>query len=222
MTPSVLRAQLLTFINGGKAEQMKDFLHNLRNADFRSSGQILAEKDIWKNADFWHFASVLVRDNSKAFLGTMLKAASALRNFQPSQEFADACTSDIDKKKALEMLIPNASTPQAVQQLMSMFGIDEMDENIKAGILFRSGTSAAFFELFKLLKRSEDDEQLLRRYGVELIRKGDKRSFNLACIIKEYFGLSSLPGTFSLSLPPYELSRLDSSYESFVAILNKY
>ena len=45
------------------------------------------------------------------------------------------------------------------------------------------------------------------------------RSFNLACIVHHYFGLNDLPGTFSLRLENYELSRLDGNYEQFCKIL---
>lgn len=221
MTSSVLKNQLQVFISAGKAEALRNYLLTLRNADFRLAGVVLADKMLWKGADFWLFAAELVRANNRAFLGTMLKAAVALRYDKPTIDFAAACTTAIDRRKVLEALLPCCSAPSDVVRLIEQFCQESSDTSLRTGVLFRAGTAPCYFVLFNLLKQSEDDLSLLRRYGVELIRKGDKRSFNLACIIKEYFGLAELPGTFSLSLPPYELSRLDESYETFLTILNK-
>lgn len=221
MTSSVLRTQLAAYIKGGNAVSLRDYLLTLRNADFRLAGAVLADKTLWKGADFWLFATELVSANNRAFLGTMLKAASALRLDKPTPDFAAACTTEIDRRKVLEALLPCCTAPGEVMYLMELFGVERSEYTLRTGVLFRVGTAPCYYVLFNLLKLIEDNQQLLRRFGVELIRKGDKRSFNLACIIKEYFGLAELPGTFSLSLPPYELSRLDESYEAFLTILNK-
>lgn len=235
MTQSVLKDQLAVFIRAGKAEALRDYLLALRNADFRLAGAVLTEKTLWEVArteqadtDFWTFAAVLVTANSRAFLGTMLKAAVTLGLTTPSAAFAQACTTDIDCRKVLEALLPLATSPEDINALMLQFRTEENRGNkpgnpvtLTETLLFKIGTPPAYFVLFNLLKQHEDDAAYLRRFGVELIRKGDKRSFNLACIIKEYFALAELPGTFSLSLKPYELSRLDTSYTTFLTILNK-
>lgn len=225
MTPSVLKAQLAVFIRGGKSEALRDYLLTLRTADFRLAGTVLADKTLWEMlntesavADFWTFAAVLVAADSRAFLGTMLKAAIALRLNAPTPAFAVACTTAIDCRKVLEALVPTAATPMEVNALLQAFA---SEESVNEAVLFKVGTAPAYFVLFNLLKQHEDDAPYLRRFGIELIRKGDKRSFNLACIIKEYFGLPELPGTFSLSLQPYELSRLDTSYDTFLTIINR-
>lgn len=231
MTNSVLKAQLSVFIRAGKTEAMRDYLLSLRNADFRLAGMVLAEKTLWADADFWAFATTLVSANSRAFLGTMLKAALAQSLTTPTKAFAEACSTAIDCRKALEALLPTAKTPTEVNTLLQMFHADMAtapsgvivsdSTSSREPLLFKVGTAPAYFVLFNLLKQHDDDASYLRRYGVELIRKGDKRSFNLACIIKEYFALPELPGTFSLSLQPYELSRLDTSYETFLTIINR-
>lgn len=236
MTPSVLKAQLAVFIRKGKAEALRDYLLSLRTADFRLAGMVLADKALWVDAlqsvdfaaAFWEMSAVLVAANSRAFLGTMLKAAGVLGLTSPTETFAEACTTAVDCRKVLEALLPSAPDPVAVNSLLQRFRAEETAEE-KAGaatlsvetLLFKVGTAPAYFVLFNLLKQHEDDAAYLRRFGVELIRKGDKRSFNLASIVQEYFGLPALPGTFSLSLKPYELSRLDTNYSTFLTILNK-
>lgn len=226
MTPSILKTQIAVFIRQEKAESLRDYLASLRNADFRLAGQILADRQLWEhlpeataNTMFWHFAAVLVAANNRAYLGTMLKAATATKSLMPTVEFATTCTTDIDKKKVLEALLPTQNTPSDVNAMLQMFGFDSAAAT--ENILFKIGTPVCYFILFNLLKQYEDRHDYLRRICIELIRKGDKYSFNLACIIKEYFGLAELPGTFSLSLQPYELSRLDANYDTFLSIIRK-
>lgn len=226
MTPSILKTQIAVFIRQEKAESLRDYLASLRNADFRLAGQILADRQLWEhlpeataNTMFWHFAAVLVAANNRAYLGTMLKAVTATKSLMPTVEFATTCTTDIDKKKVLEALLPTQKTPSDVNAMLQMFGFDSAAAT--ENILFKIGTPVCYFILFNLLKQYEDRHDYLRRICIELIRKGDKYSFNLACIIKEYFGLAELPGTFSLSLQPYELSRLDANYDTFLSIIRK-
>lgn len=226
MTPSILKTQIAVFIRQEKAESLRDYLASLRNADFRLAGQILADRQLWEhlpeataNTMFWHFAAVLVAANNRAYLGTMLKAATATKSLMPTVEFATTCTTDIDKKKVLEALLPTQKPPSDVNAMLQMFGFDSAAAT--ENILFKIGTPVCYFVLFNLLKQYEDRHDYLRRICIELIRKGDKYSFNLACIIKEYFGLAELPGTFSLSLQPYELSRLDANYDTFLSIIRK-
>lgn len=220
MTNSILKTQLTAYVRQGRAEELCTYLSSLRNAHFRTASICLADASVWADAaDFWAVASALVATNNRAYLGTVLKAALATAHHVPSAEFAAACSTDIDRKKVLVALLPKAATPAEVNALLRLFAME--NDTAVEGLLFRSGTSASYFVLFNMLKHYEDQPDYLRRFGIELIRKGDKRSFNLACIIKEYFGLPELPGTFSLSLQPYELSRLDVSFDTFLTIINR-
>lgn len=221
MTPAVLNVLLMTYIKKGNAEGLRDYLATLRTTDFRLAGRLLSNPALWAEADFWHYAAVLVQADNRAYLGTMLKAAVGQSGTFPTAEFAKACTTDIDRKKVLEAYLPLMKKPQAAQDLMTLFSPEGTATDWWLGLFFRIGTPVSYFLLFNLLKRYEDRPEFLRRYGVELIRKGDKASFNLACIIQEYFGLPELPGTFSLVLPAYELSRLDTCYEAFQTILKR-
>ncbi len=215
------------FIQAGKAEELRDYLAALRNADFRVAGRLLGEKAMWaevSESEFWRMASVLVVANNRAYLGTMLKACQVLKCSCQVPEFAvfaSACITDIDKKKALEVLLPMQTTPNEVARMLSLFGLNEVAQNVRANLLFHTGTAPAYFLLFKELQQYEDQPAFLRRYAVELIRKGDKLSFNLASILQQFFALEALPGSFSLSIPTYELSRLTDAYDSFKKILTR-
>ena len=52
-----------------------------------------------------------------------------------------------------------------------------------------------------------------------LLERGDDRSFNLVSIVKHYFDLPEVKGVFSLRVQPYQLSRLDNSYQGFVQMM---
>ena len=73
----------------------------------------------------------------------------------------------------------------------------------------------SYFLLFNSLHFIEHDTDRLIRIASYLIRLGDTLSFNLASLMKAYFGLVQVKGTFSLALEPYELSRIASSYGVF-------
>lgn len=224
-----LRSRLAAFIVARSAEELRDHLRSLRNAEHRAASVILAEASTWKElteAEFWQFFLVLTKDNAKAYLGTLLKAVVALNRRAPMQfdhecltEFAERVASDIDRRKTLDALLPLLSSTTEIERLLALFDLRSSEERIRAGFLFRAGTPSSYFLLFRILQRWEDEPQTLRRFAIELIRRGDKTSFNMACIVREYFNLDALPGTFSLNLPPYELSRLDTHFEAFSKIL---
>ena len=56
---------------------------------------------------------------------------------------------------------------------------------------------------------------------MKLMREGSGIAFNLVSILKCYFDLPQVRGSFSLKLDAYELSRMDASYEAFRDILTR-
>lgn len=224
-----LRSRLAAFIVARSAEELRDHLRSLRNAEHRAASVVLAEAATWKalnEEEFWQFFLVLTKDNAKAYLGTLLKAVVALHRRTPMafdneelRKFAQQVASDIDRRKTLDAILPLLSNTAEIERVLMLFDLHNSEERIRAGFLFRTGTPSSYFLLFRILQRWEDDPTTLRRFAIELIRKGDKTSFNMACIVREYFNLEALPGTFSLNLPPYELSRLDTHFEAFSKIL---
>jgi len=72
-----------------------------------------------------------------------------------------------------------------------------------------------FYVLFHTLKYVEHDRSILIRTVYFLMKRGDDRSFNFASLLRSYFGLEEVKGTFSLKIEPYQLARLEGSYEAF-------
>lgn len=228
---AALRTRLSSHLALCRFDALRDHLLALRNAEFRAVSVVLAEANFWSSLSdeaFWSAFRTLCRADSRAFLGTLLKAAVGRRKRGGLQwtapDFLGFCREDataIDRRKMLEALLPLASTPEEAESLLAVLWHREEGEKVRAAQLFRAATSATYFLLFKTLRHFEDDKNYLRRVALELMRRGDKAAFNLAGMLREYFALGELPGTFALQLPPYELSRLDSRYDAFLKILNR-
>lgn len=173
--------------------------------------------------NFWHFFEIIVPTHTKAYLGTFLKAAA--RKFSTGgltsgrealQQFATEATA-IDLRKIIDHLLPSLTQTEDIEMLLGICCSGNTKSEIAA--LMRCNGNAGYYLLFGRLRKLEGEPELLRSHCLNLMRKGDHRSFNLACIVHHYFGLNDLPGTFSLRLETYELSRLDGNYEQFCKIL---
>lgn len=200
-------------------------LESLSSSEQKTAGHLLSENLLPENyPQFWTFFSYLVPRHPKAYLGTFLKAAcEGYRRGQIDfgveafRQFGHTQATPIDSKKTLDALLPLLRTPQEVDAVMRDFSRET--HAAQAGRLVRSGTAPCYYRLLMLLKHVEDDAGLLRSVCLGLIRKNDSRSFNMACIVCRYFGLTDLPVRFSLKLEDYEISRLDDSYEKFIKTL---
>jgi len=220
-----LLAKLSAAAVADTAEPLAQLLVQLSVAEFRTAGFLLAESVLpaLGSEKFWKYFVALVPMNSKAYLGTFLKAA--VRNYRVGllplsasalREFSKTATA-IDKRKVLDALLPEVKKMNEVQLLLQTFQAETLAA--AAPYLLKAHTPVCYCMLFRLLRTAETDPETLRRYALQLISYGDKISFNLASIIEQYFDLKGLPATFSLNLRPYELSRLDAAPETFIKIL---
>lgn len=219
----VLERRLLAYLGADDIQGLRSFLEGLSNQDFRTAGFLLGEKLLPKLANsptvFWNSFLVLVSSNSKAYLGTFLKAVITLYSagqfnldVLTLQQFADVA-SPIDCRKLLLTLLPVVRTVEEVRLLLHLYCSDDIPA--QAFYLLSAGTLPCYYEMFQQLKKVEHDTKLLRTYSVQLMQRGDNLSYNMASILQSYFALGELPGTFSLRLRDYELSRLDGSFELF-------
>ena len=193
---AALRTRLSSHLSMGNFEALRDHLAALRTAEFRAAGVVLAEANFWSpltDEAFWAAFRTLCREEATT----------------------------IDRRKMLEAFLPLVAEPAEAESLLEMLWQRADGEKVRVAQLFRAATPATYFLLFKALRHFDDDKLYLRRVALELMRRGDKQAFNLAGMLREYFALGELPGTFALQLPPYELSRLDSRYDAFLKILNR-
>ena len=200
----------------GDAETLCRTVTSLRAAEYRTACSMMREAEFWEPLPdedaFWKFARHFLQHDNKAFLGTFLRAAARIHLHRPMAF----------RSQAFDAFLAQCLTPMVSPESLAAFlaRLKPLDGNhaLLVNILFHINTDAARFLFFNELKQHEDDAATLRRYAVELIRRGDRRSLNLARIIECYFALNPLPGTFALQIPEYQLSRLDR-YDAFFKIL---
>lgn len=197
-----------------------ELLDSLSNSQFRTAVYMLGERfalDLTPNA-FWKLFAVLLQHDSKAFLVVMLKAlAQRMEQGEASiqdEGFQTLChmMNEVDRQKTVSFLLPYLNDVDLVKHLFNCFGL-EAHEWIP--YLIKVNTLPCAFVLFSSLRYIEHDRDYLLRVAYFLMKRGDGLSFNLASLMKAFFGLEELKGTFSLQLKPFELARLETSYKAF-------
>ena len=177
-----------------------------------------------EEARFWEYFLAIVPTNPKAYLGTFLKGAVALYQrgqlsltSEALQNYSQKEISAIDCRKVLEAFLPIARHHEEIAYLLKLFTSDVQQ---RLSLLLHITSLPAAYALFQEMKTQEEDMDLLRNTCLALMKRGDSRAFRLASICASYFGIEDIPGTFSLTLQPYELSRLDQSYDTFKTCFN--
>ena len=222
----ILYKQLTNVLEKDGCSALPAFLGTLSVSQFRTAGYILGERIAMEveTEEFWKLFRTLVRFNNRAFLTTMLYALSQrLKKGETHlteegfQTLLPELTK-VDSQKLLQHLLPLQQEPAQVTQLLEWLKIE--DTHMRIRLLLPIATLPCAYVLFRTLRYVEHDHSLLLRVAVSLIRQGDSISFNLASIMKEFFALNELKGTFSLRLSPWQLARLETSYEAFSQAIN--
>ena len=207
------------------------YLDGLSNSNFRTAGYMIGECYMPTLADVDFFACFehLVGYNSRAFLGTLLKAllvrygqsgSSLPLESAPLQRLlAQLSHNAVDTQKTLAALLPTLSHPDHISRLFALLGVD--DAKLRVGYLVKVHTPASYFVLLHTLHYLEHEHAFLVRTAYYLQKVGTGMSYNMASLLKTLYGLDEVKGTFSLCLQPYELSRIEASYEAFVGIIKR-
>ncbi len=211
------------------------YLDSLSNSHFRTAGYLIGER-LLAEVDaktFWTVVIRLIMWNPKAFTVTMAKAATkrlkegALtlqdEGFRELARTLQAPERVIDREKLLLQWLPVMTKPEAIEELFEALGVSEPRRRVE--FLLRTDSLAAGFVLLRTLRFEEYDREYLTSVCRQLMRRAstlshttghaDGLSFNLASLLRAYFDLDELRGTFSLALQPYELSRLDTDFDVF-------
>ena len=216
-----LELKLLPPLQTEDAEELIRLLDSFSRSEQRTAGYMLGERLLLDcpNSLYWKMTEALVRYESRAYLITLMKTL-LLRLERGTAELSDAPFSrlaatfnEIERQKVALLLLPALKTPQLVEQLFSVLRIPKGREQMV--YLVRVDTLPCLFLLLCSLRYIEHDREEVLKVGRQLMKRGTGASFNLASIIKVAFGLDELQGTFSLRLQPYEIARLEQSYEAF-------
>ncbi|MCH5181182.1 MAG: hypothetical protein J1F06_00985 [Prevotellaceae bacterium] len=207
-----LQQRLALLVEAGETDRLADTLDSLSHADRRTASYLLAEKllpAMTEASRFWTLFKSLVSRNARAYLGTMLKAAAALYDAGRIElALPPLDYTDVDARKIADAFLPVLRTPAEIASL-----------HPSKIALVRGGTVPCYYVLFQELKQLDGKPQIQTRFCLELIRRGDSLSFNMAALVQAYFGLPPVNATFSLRVEPFQLSRLDETYESFAKTL---
>ena len=202
--------------------RLTDVLDSLSHSQFRTAVYMIGERYApGLPADaFWRLFTTLVKWNPKAFLVVMLKAFSERMGKGTAgirdDGFSRLCgmMNGVDRQKTIDFLLPYLRDDEEVRHLFRCLGsLQEAGRWIP--YLIRVNTLPCAFVLFSSLRYIEHERDYLVRIAYYLMKRGDGLSFNLASLMKAYFGLDELKGTFSLQLKPFELARLETSYKAF-------
>lgn len=221
----ILERKLRTLVAQGRGEDLLRLMQGLSHQDARSGGYLLGHKLLPAHPEhYWALFSVVVPFSAKAYLGTFLNGAVVLLrdkrlrlDEERLQQFAKTATA-IDAHKILAALLPELSSPTEVHFLVHTF-TDGSGEQMASALLGYT-TTACCYEFFQVCKQLDGEREVLRHYCVLLMQRGERVHYNLASMIQSYFDLGALPGTFSLRMKTYELSRLDLSFEAFSKVLH--
>lgn len=196
-------------------------LDGLSHSQFRTAVYMIGERyapELPVEA-FWQLFATLVEWNAKAFLVVMLKAFSERMGKGTAgirdDGFSHLCgmMNGVDRQKTIDFLLPYLRDDEEVRHLFRCLGMQEAGQWIP--YLIKVNTLPCAFVLFASLRYIEHERDYLVRIAYYLMKRGDGLSFNLASLMKAYFGLEELKGTFSLQLKPFELARLETSYRAF-------
>ena len=201
--------------------RLTDVLDSLAHSQFRTAVYMIGERYApGLPADaFWRLFTTLVKWNPKAFLVVMLKAFSERMGKGTAgirdDGFSRLCgiMNEVDRQKTIDFMLPFLTDDEEVRHLFRCLGLQEAGRWIP--YLIRVNTLPCAFVLFSSLRYIEHERDYLVRIAYYLMKRGDGLSFNLASLMKAYFGLDELKGTFSLQLKPFELARLETSYKAF-------
>lgn len=223
----LLKSRLLAQMKSDSAEGLLQLLSSLSVAEFRTAGYLLAEEILpeMPSPRYWTYFCKIVPVNSKAYLGTFLKAAIKMYGVKrltldksAISLFAENATL-IDKRKTLDALMPVVRSTEEVRLLVYAFCNDCLE--MAAPYLLKAATPVSYYYFFNMLREAEASPALLKNYIVTLIKHPNSMALNMACIIQRYFGLKEIPCNFSLRLESYELSRLEQGEEYFMKVLSR-
>lgn len=222
-------------------DALTSYLEGLSNAHFRTAGYLIGERLLGTVTPevFWEVALRLINWQPRAFTVTIakaatprLKAATLTLNDAGFIRLTEALAADeriIDRQKILYQWLPAISQPASMECLFERLGVNAPRRRIDF-LLHTDGLPAAFV-LLRTLRFEEHDRNYLTTICRQLIQRAASLSnsggktgslgFNLASLLRTFFDLPDIRGTFSLALQPYELSRLDTDFGVFCRIITR-
>ena len=216
-----IEQHLLQPLRDADSDGLVRLLSSFSRSEQRTAGYMLGERLLLDSPAelYWQMTEALVRYDSKAYLITLMKTF-LLRLRQGTASLSDvtfgrlaAGFNEVERQKVALLLLPELEQPKQVEHLFQLLGLAKGREQLV--YLVRVDTLPCLFLLLRSLRYIEHDRAEVLKVARQLMKRGSGSSFNLASIVKVAFGLDELSGTFSLRLQPYQIARLEQSYEAF-------
>lgn len=216
-----IEQHLLQPLKEADSEGLVRLLSSFSRSEQRTAGYMLGERLLLDCPAelYWQMTEALVCYDSKAYLITLMKTF-LLRLSRGTASLSDvpfgrlaAGFNEVERQKVALLLLPELEQPKQVEQLFQLLGLAKGREQLV--YLIRVDTLPCLFLLLRSLRYVEHDRAEVLKVARQLMKRGSGSSFNLASIVKVAFGLDELSGTFSLRLQPYQIARLEQSYEAF-------
>lgn len=216
-----IEQHLLQPLKEADSEGLVRLLSSFSRSEQRTAGYMLGERLLIDCPAelYWQMTEALVGYDSKAYLITLMKTF-LLRLSRGTASLSDvpfgrlaAGFNEVERQKVALLLLPELEQPKQVEQLFQLLGLAKGREQLV--YLIRVDTLPCLFLLLRSLRYIEHDRAEVLKVARQLMKRGSGSSFNLASIVKVAFGLDELSGTFSLRLQPYQIARLEQSYEAF-------
>ncbi len=216
-----IEQHLLQPLKDADSDGLVRLLSSFSRSEQRTAGYMLGERFLLDCPAelYWQMTEALVCYDSKAYLITLMKTF-LLRLSRGTASLSDvpfgrlaAGFNEVERQKVALLLLPELEQPKQVEQLFQLLGLAKGREQLV--YLIRVDTLPCLFLLLRSLRYVEHDRAEVLKVARQLMKRGSGSSFNLASIVKVAFGLDELSGTFSLRLQPYQIARLEQSYEAF-------
>lgn len=216
-----IEQHLLQPLKDADSEGLVRLLSSFSRSEQRTAGYMLGERLLLDCPAelYWQMTEALVCYDSKAYLITLMKTF-LLRLRRGTASLSDvpfgrlaAGFNEVERQKVALLLLPELEQPKQVEHLFQLLGLAKGREQLV--YLVRVDTLPCLFLLLRSLRYVEHDRAEVLKVARQLMKRGSGSSFNLASIVKVAFGLDELSGTFSLRLQPYQIARLEQSYEAF-------
>ncbi len=126
----------------------------------------------------------------------------------------------LDRQKTLKAILPVLRTPGEVQGVLDVFCGTDYERKLNY-LVFADESMACYYVTFCLLRQIDHTPDLQVKMLRQIIRRSTPLAYNFVSIMRAYFGLEEIKGNYSLSLQPYELSRIENGYDAFLQVMNK-
>ncbi len=199
-------------------------LTRLTNSEFRRL-QTLLREDLFQqlnNEEFWEAFRHFLDFRPQAFMACIHciehLADNGTLDFNNDNVSAIANILDpAQRQKLAAIALPYLTTEKLVNQLFDNLKIDKPESRI--AILIRENSPLAYYLLFSALKTLHDHHDKCLQCCRFIMKRQDDLSYNMASILRTYFGLTEIQGHLSLKVEQYELSFIESSFENFRFVL---